>query len=621
MTKRSRHGTLGQKKRGMMPEGMHMSSSTASKGTPKECLSYKQLEGVFRSSPDSILIYDKDEKIIRINTKALLLFEVKSSDSWKGKSSQQFLQDYQPSEKWPQPASPEPWLMNLVSDDKVGFVSPGQTLMLHLPSGQKVYVHHWHVPLFDERRHPLGSFSVFHNITHRYQKALHLQRVREAILALTDAIAHSPSHTDLTSAEGIPLLSPPVTCVAQHLVDLIRHVLSCRRVSLLAFGPSGNSYYVAGSGLTPEQEQYWQKMKGRVLPSEVVDETVLAHLSTHQEIILADADIHRPLQFHPEHGPENFLLVPLFLSQQWVGVLIIVKAVVDGGYIPDEVELVKAVAAQTMLIIECLSHLQQQVGAQTRALVQQEIHRLSDDFLTLASHELLTPLTAIFGNIQLAQRRLEVLKRHIVEQPERVQEAIEHVQHPLASASQSASLQKRIINDLIDDVHIQTNQLKLRMKHYDLLILLKDAVSQQQQSVPESTIILNILPTEQRVPIFADAERITRVLNTYLLNALNHSPSKAPVTVQLVVADAQALVSVHDEGPGIPTEEQGRIWERFYRAKGSAVQHELDLSLGLGFYLCRALIEAHHGHVGVQSNPGNGETFWLTLPVVAYPEE
>jgi signal transduction histidine kinase len=64
-------------------------------------------------------------------------------------------------------------------------------------------------------------------------------------------------------------------------------------------------------------------------------------------------------------------------------------------------------------------------------------------------------------------------------------------------------------------------------------------------------------------------------------------------------------------------DEQERLWERFYRAKGSAVQHELDLSLGLGFYLCRALIESHHGHVGVQSDPGGGETFWLTLPVVA----
>jgi signal transduction histidine kinase len=600
---------------------MHMSGSTVWKGAPKERLSYKQLERVFELSPDSMLVYDKDEKIIRTNAKALLLFEVTSSDRWKGKSREQFLQEYQPSVLPQEPTTTLPWLMNLIRDEEAGPGSPAQMLTLHLPSGKQVYVNHWHIPLFDERRHTLGSFSVFHNITYCYQKVFHLQRVHEAILVLTDTIAHLPVHIDLTPSEDTPLLSTPVIFVAKSLVDLIRQVLSCRRVSLLTFGPSGQVYLVAGSGLTPEQEQYWQYMQGRLPLTKLVDETVLARLSTHQEVILPDDDVHRPLPFRPADGSENFLLIPLFLSQQWVGVLSIVKADAASGYTSEEVELVKAVAAQTELIIQCLFHLNQEAAEQVRTLVQQEIYRISGDFLTLASHELLTPLTAIYGNIQLAQRRLEALKRYITGQPERMHEGIEHARHSLASASQSASLQKRMINDLIDDAQIQTNRLSLHMNHYDLLTLLKEAISKLQQSVPKSTIVLNILPTEQRVPIFADAERITRVLNTYLVNALNNSPRGAPLTVQLVVADSQALVSVRDEGPGIPPDVQGRIWERFYRARGSAVQHELDLSLGLGFYLCRAFIEAHHGHVGVQSDPGNGETFWLTLPVVAYPQE
>jgi signal transduction histidine kinase len=137
--------------------------------------------------------------------------------------------------------------------------------------------------------------------------------------------------------------------------------------------------------------------------------------------------------------------------------------------------------------------------------------------------------------------------------------------------------------------------------------------------MPERTIVLKMLPMEQDVPVFADAERITKVLNTYLGNALNHSPIGQPVTVELVVVDSEALVSVHDEGPGIPRNEQEHLWERFYRAKGSAVQHELDLSLGLGFYLCKAITEYHHGHVGVRSGPGQGTTFWFTLPVIPSP--
>jgi signal transduction histidine kinase len=133
-------------------------------------------------------------------------------------------------------------------------------------------------------------------------------------------------------------------------------------------------------------------------------------------------------------------------------------------------------------------------------------------------------------------------------------------------------------------------------------------------------IVLESLPPEQVVPVLADAERIIRVISSYLANALSYAPADQPVTVQLTAAGAVARVSVHDQGLGISREEQGHIWERLYRAKGTAVQHELDLSVGLGFYLSRAFIEGHHGSVGVQSEPGQGTTFWFTLPVEVSPQ-
>ena len=131
--------------------------------------------------------------------------------------------------------------------------------------------------------------------------------------------------------------------------------------------------------------------------------------------------------------------------------------------------------------------------------------------------------------------------------------------------------------------------------------------------------MLDVIPIEQGVPIIADAERITQVINSYLTNALSYAPADQPVIVELTVEDALACVSVHDEGPDIPLEEQERIWERFYQAKEITGHHELDLSLGLGLYLCQVFIERHHGCVGVQSDPGHGTTFWFTLPIEASP--
>jgi signal transduction histidine kinase len=168
---------------------------------------------------------------------------------------------------------------------------------------------------------------------------------------------------------------------------------------------------------------------------------------------------------------------------------------------------------------------------------------------------------------------------------------------------------------MADYARIETKQLHLFMHHCDLGTLLKEAITSQQRAVPERTIVLSLPPIEQGVPVFADAERITQVLNIYLDNALKYSPMESPVTVQLVVADTMALVSVHDEGPGIPQDVQELLWEPFSRAKESAVQSEL--ALGLGFCICRALVKAHHGCVGIQSGPGYGEAFWFTLPLAA----
>jgi signal transduction histidine kinase len=211
------------------------------------------------------------------------------------------------------------------------------------------------------------------------------------------------------------------------------------------------------------------------------------------------------------------------------------------------------------------------------------------------------------------------MRRQIIEQHGQVSEKLEQAQHPLEAAVQSVRLQERMIKDLIDDARIQSNTLELHMQRCDLIALLREAVAKQQRSAPERTIVLDIVPAEKVVPIIADADRITQVINGYLANALSYAPADQPVTVRLTVEDAVARVSVHDEGPGIPLEEQGRIWDRFYYAKRIADQHELDVSLGLGLYFCQAFIERHHGSVGVQSDPGHGTTFWFTLPIEASP--
>lgn len=117
-----------------------------------------------------------------------------------------------------------------------------------------------------------------------------------------------------------------------------------------------------------------------------------------------------------------------------------------------------------------------------------------------------------------------------------------------------------------------------------------------------------------QLPFAAETRNMSRC---FLTNALTSSPPGRPVEVQLRLEETFARISIHHEGAGISREDLPHLWERFYSAKGSAVQHRLDLSWGLPLYLCRVFIERHHGSVGAQSTPGHGATFWLTLPIAS----
>jgi signal transduction histidine kinase len=193
---------------------------------------------------------------------------------------------------------------------------------------------------------------------------------------------------------------------------------------------------------------------------------------------------------------------------------------------------------------------------------------------------------------------------------------VEPLLAPVAQAERQGERLERLVNDLVDVARIRGGRLEIHMTQTDLATIVREAVEGQRQANPERTLVLES-PGEQLVPVTADAHRLGQVVTNYLTNALKYSPQDRPVAVGLQVDDQQARVWVRDEGPGLPPQEQGRIWERFHRAQGIEVQSDtgVGLGLGLGLYICRTIIEQHQGQVGVQSAPGQGSTFWFSLPL------
>jgi signal transduction histidine kinase len=240
-----------------------------------------------------------------------------------------------------------------------------------------------------------------------------------------------------------------------------------------------------------------------------------------------------------------------------------------------------------------------------------EVNRQMEAFLGIAGHELKTPLTTLILSLQLLQRYAQPQGPRPRAGAGRARREISL--YDLELPLQQAERLNRLVSELLDTSRIRAGQLQLNLEPADLAAIVQGVVREQCQAAPERSITLT-LPDES-VPVLADADRIEQVVTNYLTNAIKYSPEDRPVEVGLQVEEEQARVWVQDQGPGIPLAEQERLWERFHRVPGIAVQSGSGIGLGLGLYISKTIITSHQGQVGVQSTPGQGATFWFTLPL------
>ena len=260
--------------------------------------------------------------------------------------------------------------------------------------------------------------------------------------------------------------------------------------------------------------------------------------------------------------------------------------------------------------------LHEQAEAKARELVLQETARQMDTFLGIASHELKTPLTPLKGNIHLAKHQLTRLKQEGAATEEEVMTTLTSLEGFLDRAERQVNTQNRLINDLIDVTRIQTNQLTLKLARCDLVRIVREVVEDQRILVPTRMIRwdTSILQSE----VLADVDRVEQVINNYLSNALKYSDAGQSVGVRLENEETMIRVKVTDGGPGLSATQQLHIWNRFARVAGTEVKSGTGVGLGLGLYICRNLIERQGGEVGVESELGQGSTFWFTLPLAPH---
>ena len=255
-------------------------------------------------------------------------------------------------------------------------------------------------------------------------------------------------------------------------------------------------------------------------------------------------------------------------------------------------------------------------AARADELAAREASRRMEAFVTVAAHDLRSPLTAVIGYLDLAQRQSERLAAAARESYPHFASKVEDVVDRMEDAAQGAKRLTRLLTTLFDTVAIRAGRLELRRAPCDLAALVREQVAALCVAAPERTIRLQVPEGGAPVPVEADADRLGQVITNYVSNALKYSPVDQPVEVSVSVRGRRARVTVCDRGPGLPKEERRRVWELFHRAPGVMARDGAQGgSLGLGLHISQAIVSAHGGRVGVQSTLGQGSTFWFTLPL------
>jgi signal transduction histidine kinase/FixJ family two-component response regulator len=226
------------------------------------------------------------------------------------------------------------------------------------------------------------------------------------------------------------------------------------------------------------------------------------------------------------------------------------------------------------------------------------LHRQKDEFLSIASHELKTPLTSMKALTQIIRRRLERAGRT-------------EAAH-MTGMERSIARMELLVNDLLDISRIESGKLPLHVERCDVIVLCRE-IAEEQTATSARTLHLD-LPAEP-VEIDLDADRIGQVLSNLLSNAIKYSPPAAPIELTVRRDAGEVILAVRDYGPGIPTEELPHVFERFYRVPGIQVLAGSGVGLGLGLYICREIVERHGGRIWVESEPGQGSAFFVALPL------
>jgi PAS domain S-box-containing protein len=235
------------------------------------------------------------------------------------------------------------------------------------------------------------------------------------------------------------------------------------------------------------------------------------------------------------------------------------------------------------------------IGTATEINQLKELQQQKDDFISIASHELKTPITSLKGSLQLLER--------LINEP-----ASPLIPKLIKQSGRSMYKISALVEDLLNLSRISQNRLTLNKSAFNLKSALI-AYSNEMRLADQFKVTIQ---GDENIQIVADEHQIDQVLANFVNNAVKYAPLSKEILVSIEKNGNMAKVTVTDKGPGIPANQLDHLFERYYRVETSDFQAS---GLGLGLYICAEIIKQHEGQIGANSELGKGSSFWFTVPI------
>jgi signal transduction histidine kinase len=289
----------------------------------------------------------------------------------------------------------------------------------------------------------------------------------------------------------------------------------------------------------------------------------------------------------------SMLVVPLCHNGDIIGALGIVSAGGRRHFGDSSLRFGRALADLASVALHRAEALDREQKARSEA---ESAVRTRDAVVSIVSHDLRNPLMAILGSAELL---LEMI----------TDDAQGTLRTQLEALKHAASTMDRLVRDLLDVTRLESGPLPVTRRPLNIVDVVREVAGMFQPAVRSRRVAVTYETPKDMPLVLGDRDRLGQALSNLIGNAVKFSPDGGTVHVTVDAQPTTVRVNVHDRGPGIPSDQVGRLFDRFWQASRADSR-----GLGLGLTIVKAIAEAHHGSVGVESTINKGSIFSITLP-------